>query len=345
MKTLKIQNSPVTAPAPSTVLTADASSDFGLVDVGQSVSRSFTLTNKGNEAATNVGATLAGPSGLRLTNNTCGTVSAPVSVQAGGTCSMTVTYAPTTAELLSNATLSVAPTATGSPSELKLTGSSVVPKPKDPYWANVSLLMHMDGANGSNSFADVKGHSFSLAGAPTISTSASKFGGASGWFNGGSYLYSAYSSAYVFSGDFTVELWANISAHATYAGLVSGASTSSWNGWQIIFDNTANNLRFEGSGNTAMVTSVPLPMNSWAHVALVRQGTGANNLKMYINGAQVGAVTYTGTMDSGGAPLLIGTERTGHYVITGFVDDVRITSGVARYTGNFTPPTTAHADQ
>jgi hypothetical protein len=213
--------------------------------------------------------------------------------------------------------------------------------PSDPSYGNVGLLMHMDGANGSTSFTDAKGHAFTASGAASISTASSKYGGASAWFNSG-YLQTNYSSDYVFPGDFTVELWANISAHGTYAGLISAAAGTSWNGWQIIFDQTTNNLRVESSGQNAIVSSTPLPLNSWAHVALVRQGMGTNNVRLYINGAQTAAMTYTGSFDSGGAAVYLGTDRTTTNRITGYLDDVRVTKGVARYSGSFTPPAVSH---
>jgi len=212
--------------------------------------------------------------------------------------------------------------------------------PSDPLFSNVGLLMHLDGANGSTSFVDAKGHAFAASGAPTISTASSKFGGASARFNGSSYLQTGYAPA--FAGDFTVELWANISAHKDYGGLIGASTpTNPLKGWQLIFDFTADTIRFEGE-SVAMVSSTPLPLNTWAHIALVRQGMAANNVRLYINGSLVSSVTYTGTFDNGGQPLYIGVDRTAAKTVTGYIDDVRITNNVARYTGNFTPPAASH---
>jgi hypothetical protein len=205
--------------------------------------------------------------------------------------------------------------------------------PSDPLYGSVALLMHMDSG-----FGDAKGHAFSTVGNPAISTSSSKYGGGSAWFNGSSYLKTSYSPSFAFSGDFTVELWANISSHTNFAGLIAAAQSTSWTGWQIIFDGTTNNVRFEGGApNIAMVSGTPLPLNTWAHIALVRQGMAANNVRLYINGALTASTTFTGTLDNGGQPLYIGVERTAGTFITGYIDDVRITRA-ARYTGPFTPP-------
>jgi hypothetical protein len=210
--------------------------------------------------------------------------------------------------------------------------------PSDPLYGDVTLLMHMDGMNGSTSFVDAKGHTFSTTGSPSITTSTSKYGGASLRLPGGAALKAAYSSAWVMPGDFTVEFWANISAHDNYGGLVAAAATNTWAGWQLIFDSATGNLRFEGgstANQVAVVASSSYPYNAWTHIALTRQGS---TIRLFQNGVLVGTVTCVGSLDDGGNTLNIGVERTGGSYVTGFLDDLRITQGVARYTANFTPP-------
>jgi hypothetical protein len=97
-----------------------------------------------------------------------------------------------------------------------------------------------------------------------------------------------------------------------------------------------------GSG-TQLNYSSNIPNNQWVHVALVRNGT---TITMYHNGTSVGSVTsFTGSVGSS-------TDRpafaTSDGVTTGgrewpncYMDDMRITKGVARYTSNFTAPTAA----
>lgn len=210
--------------------------------------------------------------------------------------------------------------------------------PSDPLYGNVTLLMHMDGANGSTSFVDAKGHAFSKTGSPSISTVSSQYGGASLRLPGGAALKAAYSSAWVMPGDFTVEFWANIAAHDNFGGLIAAAATNSWAGWQLIFDSATGNLRFEGGPSTsqvALVASSSYPYNAWTHVALTRRGS---TIRLFQNGALVGSTTCSGTLDDVGNTFNIGVERTGGAYVTGYIDDLRITQGVARYTANFTPP-------
>jgi hypothetical protein len=207
----------------------------------------------------------------------------------------------------------------------------------DPYFSSVTALDHFDGADGSTSFTDQTGQALSVyQGAPTISTAQSKFGGSSVYFPGNSCLQEPYSSGIVFNGDFTVEFWVNYSSFTGYGGLVTGASSGAMSGWQVIWNGNSSNLRLETSGGS-MNTVATLSPNTWYDVALVRHN-GA--MQFYINGvADPSTLTYSGTLDSGGGSLHIGCERNGTAWTTGYIDEVRITNGVARYTTNYTPAT------
>lgn len=108
----------------SVSLVPQSGTSFGDVLVGSSPTRVFTFTNTGNAPATSVQASVSG-TGLTLSANTCGTSASPVTVAAGASCSMTVSYAPTSAGSLSGAVLSVSSSALGSPHQLSLSGTAV----------------------------------------------------------------------------------------------------------------------------------------------------------------------------------------------------------------------------
>jgi hypothetical protein len=80
----------------------------------------------------------------------------------------------------------------------------------------------------------------------------------------------------------------------------------------------------------------------WNHVAIVRNGS---TWTVSINGTSVGTATYSGTVNIPIGPLEIGWAGTTDSYFTGYIDDLRITKGIARYTANFTPPTAAFEDQ
>ena len=78
--------------------------------------------------------------------------------------------------------------------------------------------------------------------------------------------------------------------------------------------------------STAVITT-----NTWYHIALVRN---AGTSTLYVNGASVGSGTTTGNCS--GTYLAIGGYYNTSYLYQGYLDELRITKGVARYTGSFT---------
>tara|TARA_B100001939_G_scaffold314619_1_gene299190 strand:+ start:1280 stop:2008 length:729 start_codon:yes stop_codon:yes gene_type:complete len=98
----------------------------------------------------------------------------------------------------------------------------------------------------------------------------------------------------------------------------------------------------QGSGSwgwgSITITGGTLTVDTWKHIAVVRN---AGTLTVYVDGTSVGSASTanwggsTGTLRIG---TYFGNSRVGYF----YMDDLRITKGIARYTGNFTPPTTAH---
>ena len=184
---------------------------------------------------------------------------------------------------------------------------------------------------------------FETAGNAQISTTQSKFGGSSMYFDGtGDYLKGVYSPNMILSGDFTIECWINFSAHGNYGGIISFANgntgSAPTSGWALVFYQTTDRLYFEAGGGVGIAATNAATANQWNHVAVVRSGS---TITHYLNGTANG----TGTSSATFTPLttdnfVIGSNRGFDSSMTGYLDDVRI-SRYARYTANFTPPTTA----
>jgi len=104
----------------------------------------------------------------------------------------------------------------------------------------------------------------------------------------------------------------------------SGATAASLSG--AMLSNIANT--YIGS-STSVITA-----NTWTHVALVRV---SGTVTLYVNGTAVGSGSAPGNCT--GTNLVIGGYYSTGYLYNGYLDDLRITKGVARYTANFTPPT------
>ena len=221
----------------------------------------------------------------------------------------------------------------------------------DPYYNNVSLLLHGDGANGSTTIVDSSPSPKDVEafGNAQISTAQSKFGGASIAFDGtGDYLTSSTNLGYeVLGGNFTIELWARLAAAQNDMSLVSTyffVSPSIDSGWFLRFTPTV--LRFfvgsntSGDANDVLIDrSFSFAQNQWYHIAV----TSLSNVgRIFIDGTQQGATFSIATGVNSGQSLLVGAiETTGVPALffNGYIDDLRITKGIARYTSNFTPPT------
>ena len=224
----------------------------------------------------------------------------------------------------------------------------------DEYYNSCSLLMHFSGSNGSTTFIDNSPvtKSFTVNGNSQISTAQSKFGSSSAYFDGtGDYLNTNSSNDFAFgTGDFTIECWfysSNVGSKGLFqtSDTVGGLKTSYTSG--IILIQGANNVGAGLSGGLCAAvagtllgsTTAVITTNTWYHIALVRySGTST----IYLNGTSIGSASTTGNCS--GTYLAIGGYYDTSYLYQGYMDEVRITKGVARYTGSFVTQSTAFLD-
>jgi hypothetical protein len=225
-------------------------------------------------------------------------------------------------------------------------GVSPAPGPTDPYYSDVSLLLHMDGANNSTTFTDnsPSPKTITVNGDAKITTTNPKFGSGSVIFDGtGDYLNTPSNNAFNFNGvSFTVECWFKTSnLSQTNRSLFSQRISDALYGpFEIRVNNTGLSWLIANStiGNwfsTAATISGLVSSNTWIHVAFVGTGT---NLTLYVNGTSRLTISQP-IWNSANRIIYIGSGGDGAF--TGEIDEFRITKGVARYTANFTPPTQA----
>jgi hypothetical protein len=174
-------------------------------------------------------------------------------------------------------------------------------------------------------------------GSAQISTVQSKWGGRSISFNGtNSYLQIPSSPTFAMGGgNWTVEMWLYPNSIASLQGLLSFGAGS----WRLFLNNAG--LWFLNGGSGIINVATAVTTGQWYHIALVKAGTGTNQTSLYLNGVLIGSGTDANTYAPGIA--YVGSEGAGSY-LNGFIDDLRITKA-ARYTGNFTPPTSQLQDQ
>jgi hypothetical protein len=95
-------------------------------------------------------------------------------------------------------------------------------------------------------------------------------------------------------------------------------------------------------GQIDITSTNAIGTGSWVHIAATRSGS---SFRLFINGTQDGSATSSGIVGSTSDYFSVGgTGGTNPDTMTGYIDDLRITKGYARYTANFTPPTAAFSN-
>jgi hypothetical protein len=207
----------------------------------------------------------------------------------------------------------------------------------------------MDGADGSTTFTDAAGrHTVTANGNAQIDTAQSKFGGASGLFDGtGDYLSIPDSADWDFSGnDFTIDGWWKFNIVTDYPVFASQFEPGISEGW-IMYRVPGSVMRFQYStnGTTDIYADFSYTFDtSWHHYAIVRNGA---NLYFFVDGTQTGS-TYnisTHIIYNSNVQMQIGahynTDGAAGQFFNGWIDEFRI-SNIARWTSNFTPPSAAY---
>ena len=173
---------------------------------------------------------------------------------------------------------------------------------------------------------------------PTLTAYAAGTNGGSGYFDGtGDYL-SVANNALIATGDFTMEAWCYTTRNNAYQGIISSGDSSNTAGARIVQGNTGN---VEFWVNNQANTSTALPINQWNHVAIVRSGSGSNNISCYLNGTRLGQLTQTSSTTNN--TVVVGryyNNGTDQYHWLGYIADARFVVGSAVYSGaTYTVPT------
>lgn len=178
-----------------------------------------------------------------------------------------------------------------------------------------------------------------------ISTNAQTgvFGGNSLYFDGNASLQIPVNpNLFTFGGDFTVEFWF-YSNTSTYFGHLFSTSLdySSSNCLRMDVGNFNNTVQVAQGVNDLFDSPTAFNTATWTHFAVVRTGT---NLIMYQSGNSVGSIVNTTTFICD--TMIIGDEFgfNGPYAANGYINEFRVTNGLSRYAGNFTPTTSSFLD-
>ena len=215
------------------------------------------------------------------------------------------------------------------------------------------LVCHYDGADASTPTPAATGQTITYVGTAQASTAQKIVGSASLLLDGDSdYTTVPESANWDFgTGDFTVECWFRPTAKDVDSYLMS-QYISLDNRWYIVV-NAANKILIQssigGSVVGAYITSSAIPSyaaNQWWHIAAVRNGA---TVYLFANGVSLAvteATAWTGAQFGHLATALV----TGSYLpvahvhTAGYIDEVRISKGIARWTADFTPRQTGYGE-
>ena len=226
----------------------------------------------------------------------------------------------------------------------------------DVYYPQTSLLMHFNGTNGSTTMTDNSKNNVTVTATngAAISTAQSKFGGSSVLFDGtNDYLSIANTeSLRLGSVAYTIEAWIYLnslpSSGIPWSIFQQNQHIGGGNFLEFIVYNSSGTYYIEGNLYNSSVykysvsRTVTNLLNVWHHVALIWTGTTAY---VSFDGVLSAGVSYSGNDAPSTPTTYIGIYYAAtSYYFNGYIDELRITKGIARYTRNFTPSTTQFLD-
>jgi hypothetical protein len=213
------------------------------------------------------------------------------------------------------------------------TGYTSVTVPTAPPTAITNTVLLLNFTNAGILDGTMKNNVETL-GAAQVSTGAVKYGSGSLFFNGTTGYLASVNPIIPLTGPFTIEAWVN-PVNTTLGVIFSQFINATANRTELSI--SAGKLVFDNNGSTIATSVSSIPTGTWTHIAVTRDIS--NVFRMFINGILDTAVSFTGSILQTRA--YVGARYTAVNFYSGYIDDYRITIGIARYTRNFTPPQVA----
>jgi len=215
--------------------------------------------------------------------------------------------------------------------------TSAFTPPTTPLTAITNTQLLLLSAN-SKFLDSTKINNVKNSGGVAVRTDIKNYGTNSWYFNGSSRLVIPANPVLNLIGNFTIELWVYFSATLpSFSELVCTSSNGTAGaGMTELYVAANGSLYYYAQGSTILTSSAGVvTTNTWYHITLVKNGTSQ---ALYVNGTSVASATSS-TQPNVGYDWSIGDRIASAYPLTGYIQDLRITNGIARYTTTFTPPT------
>lgn len=199
------------------------------------------------------------------------------------------------------------------------------------------LMLHMNGNSGSSAFIDSSWYPKTITAFAGVSMSVDtkKFGTSSGYFNtANSYLQTTESSDWQLGTDWTIDFWMYPTSYrASFTMFYSWIPTT---GWIQCYLNGSGQIAITTNSQVVTYTGSIVPIGSWSHIALA---SSASICRAFITGTLIGQNTVTVPAGDATHAVTIGWDGTANRYFSGYMDEYRVSKGVARWTASFTPPT------
>jgi hypothetical protein len=220
---------------------------------------------------------------------------------------------------------------------------------EDVFLGATKLLLHLNGKNDSDKFEDssfyyYKNEPITTNGDVSVSTSESKFGRGSAKFDGTTgYLSVPDSTDWDFgSGNFTVDLWVQTNNYNNLVQQFVGQRITNSTPYFLFYIDTNGNLKFltDSAGTYTTTSALSWNNNQWYHVAFVRSGS---TFYIFRDGVSLALteIAPLGTLPNVAGILQIGSQNypNNTQFFNGWMDELRISKDIVRWTADFTPPT------
>ena len=213
------------------------------------------------------------------------------------------------------------------------TGSTyTVPTAPPTPVTNTSILLNYTNAGIYDSAAK---NDLETVGSAQVSTTQAKWGGTAMYFNGtGSYLTAPSSPVYDFSsGNFTIEVWYYPTISNPNAGIFSKrANGSVYAPFSLEFSSSLAPVFLASTSGSNwdinITSSVSCTQNAWNYIAVTRSGS---TFTIYVNGSSGGTGSSSSALMTNTSSISVGAVAAdGTRVLTGYLDDFRVTKGFAR---------------
>ena len=211
----------------------------------------------------------------------------------------------------------------------RLASPSPTPVPRN----NAILLLHGNGGNGSAVFTDssIYGNTVTPAGGAVQSSTQAKFGASSLAFTGTQQVL--LTSSKILNQDFCFEAWVFITSYASSVFLDTRETPLHIGQWTFYTHTDGRATWYNDGANDIIVSTNPVPLNQWAHVAFTR---ASGTCRIFLNGVLQGSAVDNAAPNQ--TTRRIGQDFVGTGGFIGYMDEVCMSVGVAVYTANFTPP-------